>query len=244
MGKAVRRALGVTWFALRVVYREMVPLTGVGLMWFVLCVTLPSGAYWLADRLWPGSWLRLVAVPLGLVVLPPATAGLYLVAERVAQERSFEHRLFWRGFRDHVAHSYGLVSVIVLSGSVLIFDAAFYLQREDSVSLIVGFAGIGFLVFWLAVQLYLFPLLIEEEDKALKGILKNAGLLTLAFPFFSLGILLVSLMATVLGAFLLFLMPTLWMPFLAVLNSRALLSSLDEVRRYREAQHASGVKEH
>ena len=73
-------------------------------------------------------------------------------------------------------------------------------------------------------------------NNILKVILKNASLLTLAYPIFVLGILLAIALSTALSAILLILLPTLWMPFVAVISCRALASSLDTVELYRQKQ--------
>jgi len=46
----------------------------------------------------------------------------------------------------------------------------------------------------------------------------------------------VLVLITVLSVISLILMPTLWMPFVALLNNRALVSSLGQVEQYRQAQ--------
>jgi len=113
----------------------------------------------------------------------------------------------------------------------------FYLSSENLAFSVIGFLGIWALLFWLAVQVYLFPLMLMQEDNKVLLIVKNASLLALAYPLFALGILVVTLLATALSVLLIFiLLATIWMPFVAVLNSRATVSSLDEVQAYRQRQ--------
>jgi hypothetical protein len=78
--------------------------------------------------------------------------------------------------------------------------------------------------------------MIHQEDKRLLLIFKNGSLLTLAYPFFALGILVGLLLVTALSVLLIILLPTLWMPLVALINSRALVSSLGEVEQYQQAQ--------
>ena len=67
--------------------------------------------------------------------------------------------------------------------------------------------------------------------------LKNASLLTLAYPLFALGILVVTALVTALSALLVFiLLATVWMPFIAILNSRATMSSLQQVEGHKQRQ--------
>jgi hypothetical protein len=60
--------------------------------------------------------------------------------------------------------------------------------------------------------------------------------LTLAYPFFALGILIGLLLLTALSVLLVILLPTLWMPLVTLLNNRALVSSLGQVEQYQQAQ--------
>jgi uncharacterized membrane protein YesL len=101
--------------------------------------------------------------------------------------------------------------------------------------LAVGLIGLWILIFWLGIQVYLFPLMVLQEEKSLKLILKNASLLTLSYPLFVLGICIVIVLVTALSALLpiLFL---LWMPFVSTLNNRALTFSLERVKEYQRAQ--------
>jgi hypothetical protein len=102
---------------------------------------------------------------------------------------------------------------------------------------VIGFLGLWALLFWSTVQIYLLPLVTMQEDRRVKVILKNAGLLTLAYPFYALVILIIALLATVLSVALVFvLLATIWMPFVAVLFSRATFSSLREVEAFRQRQ--------
>lgn len=231
----MRRVLAVAWFSVRAVQDDLIALSGVGLAWFALAVLLPYAAFWLVSAYLPVAIIKVPVVLLSLIPAAPATAGLYVVAHRVARGQNIKFRFFWEGLKTYLGSSLKLGALIALSGAILAFDLYFYLRAEQLVFRAIGFLGLWAMAFWLALQLYLFPLLVHQEDKRLKVVIKNAAMLTLAYPFFSLGILVVALLATALSVLLLFvLVATVWMPFVAVLNSRALVSTLEIVEQFRE----------
>ncbi len=230
----MRRVFAVTWFTLRAMYDEMYALAGMGLIWFLIAVAVPYGLTALA-RLAASPALFVFAALLSLIPIPPITGALYYVAGHVAREKRIEFGYFWRGFRQHFWLSWKIGGIVLFSGAILILDVYFYLNAGSLVFSIIGFLGLWALLFWAMVQIYLFPLAFAQETPSLRQTLRNAGLLVLAYPLFALGIALVTVLATALSVLLLaVLVATLCMPFVAVLCSRASLSSLEEVERYRQ----------
>jgi len=232
----MKRIFGVVWFAIRTTYDDLYTLVGMGVVWFAVAVLLPYGVFWLTATFIPILAVMIPAILISLIPAPPITAALYHVASHLAREKRIEFNYFWQGFRSYFGLSWKVAGVLLLIGALLTFDVVFYLRSENTIFSIIGFLGLWALAFWLAIQVYVFPLMVFQEDKSLKTILKNASLLTLAYPIFVLGILITIALATVLSGVLLILLPTLWMPFIAVLNCRALASSVDRVETYRKAQ--------
>jgi uncharacterized membrane protein YesL len=181
-----------------------------------------------------------------LVALIPATVvtgGLYAVGMRIAQERRVSFADFWHSIAQHYLLSLKLGATILITGIILLVDVLFYLNTGITALTILGLVGLWGLLLWIAVQIYLFPMAFLLEEPRLTVILKNSGALTLAYPFFALGILVTAALATAVSVLLLLiLLATAWMPFIAVLSSRATLSSLDEVKR-AQAQSAQRRKE-
>ena len=63
---------------------------------------------------------------------------------------------------------------------------------------VLGFIMLWVLLFWIAMQVYLFPLLIALEEKRLGLMFKNAAQLVMVFPLFCLLMLVVALLVTAL----------------------------------------------
>jgi len=229
----LRRILSVTGFALRAVYDELFALAGMGLIWFAIAVVLPYGVLRLtASTLSPAG--TAIAALIALIPGLPATGALYAVAVRIAQEKRIAFADFWQGIAQHYVLSLKLGGAILASGIILVVDVLFYLNSGVLAFTVIGFLGLWGLLLWTAVQIYLFPMAFLLEEPRLSLVLKNGGALTLAYPFFALGILLVIALATALSVLLLLvLLATVWMPFIAILSSRATLSSTEEVKHYR-----------
>jgi uncharacterized membrane protein YesL len=233
----MKRVPGVIWFAVRNAYDELFPLSGMGLIWFVMAIVPPLGVFELARSVLPNSpVLGIILFLVSLIPAPPATAALYYVTSFIAREKRIEFNYFWRGFKAYFWRSWAVAGVLLVIGAILVVDVVFYLRSESTLFAIVGFLGIWALALWLAIQVYLFPLMIHQEDKRLWLILKNGSLLTLAYPIFALGILVGVVLVTALSVLLVILLPTLCMPLVALINNRALVSSLGEVEQYQQAR--------
>jgi uncharacterized membrane protein YesL len=233
----MKRVPSVVWFAIRNIYDELFPLSGMGVIWFVMAVVPPLGIFELTRTYLPNNpALGIVLILISLIPAPPATAALYYVTSFIARQKRIEFNYFWQGLKTYFWRSWAVAGVLLVIGVILVVDVMFYLRSSNTLFAIIGFLGIWALALWLVIQIYLFPLMIHQEDKRLLSIFKNGSLLTLAYPFFALGILLAMVLFTAASVLLIILLPTLWMPFVTLLNNRALVSSLGEVERYQQAQ--------
>jgi uncharacterized membrane protein YesL len=225
------------WFAIRGVYDELFPLAGMGLLWFLMTVVPPGLAIQLASTLGLSPGLAIPLILISLIPAPPATAAVYHVTSFIAREKRIEFGYFWQGFKAYLGRSWAVAGVLIAVGAILAIDVRFFFDRLDNTAFLVMFlVSLWAVLFWVAIQIYLYPLMVSQEDKRLLLIFKNAALLVLAYPFFALLILIVLVLITVLSVISLILMPTLWMPFVALLNNRALVSSMRLVEQYRQAQ--------
>jgi len=225
----------VTGFALRAVYDELFALAAMGLIWFAVAALLPYGVLRFTASTLPPTGTAIAAL-VALIPGLPVTGALYAVAMRIAQEKRVAFADFWQGITQHYLLSLRLGGAILVSGIVLVVDVLFYLNSGVPALTIIGFLGLWGLLLWMAVQIHLFPMAFLLEEPRLSLVVKNGGALTLAYPLFALGILLVLALATALSILLLLiLLATVWMPFIAVLSSRATLSSIEEVKHYQAA---------
>jgi uncharacterized membrane protein YesL len=159
-------------------------------------LSLAAGVFWrrlgimvLANVVW-----LLLSLP--IVTWPAATAGLFSLVRRVIEEelavasRDAHIHDFWEGFRRYWTNS-SLLAIIDLSGLGIIAVALVFYGRSglEPLRWLVGPIGLIGLV-WLTAQLYLYPLLLQRPERPVWVILREALLLALGYPLFSLSLLL------------------------------------------------------
>lgn len=231
----MRRALSVIWFSIRAVYDELLVLAGIGGIWLAMSLLIPLGVLWLTRSL-PVSVITILLNLGSFALMPPCTAAVFEVAVSIAREKRIEFGYFWQGFKAHWKTSYKIAGILFISGAVLVFNALFYLDHaQNTLFLVLGISVLWGLLFWLCVQIYLWPLGTQKEKRTMPMV-QGAGLLTLAFPIFALVIMIAIALVTALSIVLPALLP-LWMPFVAVLSSRAFESSSHQVDTLKKMWH-------
>lgn len=156
MGMAFR----VMWTAFKDYYEEMFTLVGANLLWVVL------------------------AIP--VVTIPPATAGMLYLTNQVAHHKSIEFRMFFEGFKKYFWKSYLLALLNLLAASIFYANLAFYGQMDGQWAVIVRGVFVGLAVMWVLIQIYVFPMLLEQQEAKLLLALRNAAFLTFASPIMTL----------------------------------------------------------
>ncbi|MBM4432219.1 MAG: hypothetical protein FJ026_18000 [Chloroflexi bacterium] len=196
------RALRTFCQALRDLYDELFLFAGVSVLW------------------WLGTLL--------VVPCPPVTAGLCSLAYRVAHEQRVELSFFWQEIRGHFGKSWRLAAVNLLALSVVVVNFLFYWNVRN----LLRYAAVVWVylfLLWLAAQLYLFPLLFEMGEPRLRWLLRNAVLLPLLHPGYTLLLLILLLAATALSVVLPFLLIVAWPALVALVGARATATVIEEV---------------
>ena len=142
-------------------YHNMAELVIVNLLWFLL--TIP------------------------VVTAPPAAAGLYYATNQVAYEKTINWRTFFEGFRTHFWMSWRWALMVVLGTVLILSNIWFYRGFEAQWSVWLQSFFMGLLVLWGLLNLYTFPLLLEQSDRRLVIALRNSLVLYIRRPLFSLG---------------------------------------------------------
>jgi len=193
MGTAFR----VFWAALKDYYDEMFRLVGANLLW-------------------------VLSIPL-VITLPPATAGMFYLTNQVAHHKSVELGMFFEGFKKYFLKSWLLT--LLNAAALLIFytNFTFYGARVAGQwgSILQGLF-VGLAVMWCLIQLYVFPMLFEQEEPRLLLALRNAALMAFASPIATL-VLGVLLVATALLSF------ALALPFAVALMAVVCLAANEAV---------------
>ena len=231
----MKRALAVTWFAVRALYDELFLMSAMGFIWFVVALALPYGVFYLVS-LTGNVGLTIAAAAISLIPLPPITGALYSVAIHIAREKRIEFGYFWEGFKTHFWQSWKVGLIALLGLGILVIDVFFYLGSDNMVFKVVGVVVLWALLFWALIQVYLMPLSLIQEDPRLRTMLRNAGLLTLAFPLYGVTLLVITALVTALSIVLVVLLVTVWIPFVAILFCRATISSVREAEAIQKSQ--------
>lgn len=204
--------------ALRVVGRsfrdwwdEMFLMVGVNLMW------------------------ALLALP--VVTIFPATMGAMNVAHHKAHGRRVEFDHFWQGFRQYFGKAWvlGAINVVVL---VMIgFNILFYLNQPNWL-FYLSILWLYLLLLWLGLQMYVFPLAIEQDDKSVKLIYRNAALLAVGRPLFTLVVAVIQVLLLAVSIALSPLLLLVYVPLSSLIANHALIDSLANIeeRRTRAAR--------
>lgn len=143
--------------------------------------------------------LQSVAViPFGIVavigVLPnPASAGLQYTARELARGERVMFSDQWQGLRE-----YWLVAlrswILSFGGSCIVFLNVFFYGRpstEGGLFTIVEFMWLAALLFWLALHVYIYPLLFAQTEKRAFLTYRNALVIVVSRPLFTLTVMLV-----------------------------------------------------
>ena len=142
--------------------------------------------------IWTNVLWALLTLP--LVTAPAAWAGLVKVSHAAQTQPRVEIGLFWDGFRQNLRR--GLV-MFVLNVIVIVVNVVNLAAYGGQTGLAASFArGVWILALavWLALQLYLWPLLYEMKQPRLLGAMRNALVMMYLNPLFTLTVVLCALL--------------------------------------------------
>jgi uncharacterized membrane protein YesL len=203
----MKDAFRITWLSLRDTYEELFILVGANLLALALFIPVVTG--------------------------PPALAGLHYLGFCIATGKRIEFGFFWQGFRTYFLDSWKLTALNVLIFGLLGVDVWFYMSRVQGVWRVVGLVGVWMLLIWALAQLYAFPLLVRQQERKLFLAVKNAVLLTLAYPIFSLTSGLLLALILVLSAAVPVVFALAGLSFAAVMGAHALRHGIDMVEAHQ-----------
>lgn len=140
-----------------------------------------------------------IALSLPIITAPGAWAGLVRFSYYAQRQPTVSFDEFWQGFRENLKRGMviGILNVVIVFVNVANLYAYQYETGAGAVALRVVwlFALFG----WFAIQLYVWPLLYAMEQPNLKGAYRNAGVMILLNPLFTLGVWFVCAVVAVLS---------------------------------------------
>ncbi len=173
-------AFRVLWQAIRDFYDEMFVMVGANLLWVVMAIPV-------------------VTIPLG-------NAGMMYLTNQIAHHKSIEFRMFFQGIKEYWAKSYLLALLNVLAAVLFYANMRFYGQMNASWASVIQGLFVGLFVIWCLIQIYVFPMLMEQQEPRLLLALRNAAFLAFASPIptIVLAVLLIVVAALCIGLAFLF----------------------------------------
>ncbi len=197
------RALRVVALSIRDFYEEMFLFVPLNLVW----------------------WLAAILV----IPLAPVSAGLYYISHRIAHEQRVGADFFKEAVRDFLWPSLrlGVLDVVILI--TILVNLMFYSRFTNWIRLITILWIYG-LILWAAAQLYLFPLLFEQQEPKVLTVVRNAAVLVLAQPLFTLVVFLLAVVLTVICVVLPVLLVLVWPGLMSLIGARALATVLEDIR--------------
>jgi len=200
------RAIKTFVQALRDLYEDLMLLCGVSLVWWVANLLIIPG--------------------------PPATAGLYYLAHRIVHEQRVEFSFFRQEARERFGRSWLVAGISLLVLIVFAANIIFYIQFES----FVRYAAVVcayFILMWLAMQIYVFPLISEMDEPRLGWLLRNGLILALARPGYTMLLLILLAVTTALCVVLPFLLLLIWPALVALVSARATMTVLEDMPQRR-----------
>jgi len=167
-----------------------------------------QGPWWVAP---------LIAIPAG-----PACAALSHTARRVSRGLTVDRAHFMAAFRRYwrpalAANAAGLGIL-----SLLLLNLVFYFGRTDPFLQAFSVLWLFLTVFWVGVLVYLFPVLVGQEQPRPGAALRTAALLALGNPLFTALLVAIGVLFTAASGAVFLLLIFVWPALLALMGEHAL----------------------
>jgi len=218
----ISEAMSVFWQTLKDTWEELYPLAIVNLVWlFSWAIPIGIGS---AVGLW---YVFFPTAVLSLLIFAVSTSGIYYVAARVAHAKTFHFYDFIQGIKLYWWRA--ILWLLVNAGVIfmIILNLRFYPSAfQGGWVIFVSGLWLALLVFWLAMQVYYWPLIMQQEEPKLLMGWRNAAYLILANPFYSFFIISFAIVLLAISVALTLPFVFVGMGMQAVLASNAVLTLL------------------
>lgn len=128
-------------------------------------------------------WLLLC---LPIITIPPAFAGLYYSTSRLVQKEASSRKTFFEGFKKYFRASYYWFFLNLIVVGLLLFNIDISIQNSQ-VRWLQFFSGVSWVILfaWVLIQIYTFPILIQQNNPRLLLALRNSVVLWFKYIIFS-----------------------------------------------------------
>lgn len=129
---------------------------------------------------------------LTIVLGPPSMAALHAMCQRAADGYAIKVEEYFGALRRYFGRSWLYAAPSILVNVLIVANIWFYADFEQEWAAWVQAAWLAGLLFWNAVQFYVFPYMIVQDDKRWLVALRNSALTAGANPLFTLILLVLS----------------------------------------------------
>jgi len=236
MGKGFR----AIWSGITDAYGELFPVVGMNLLWLLFSTPIAAvgllfvviGTASIGEEQRQAAIGVLVVLMLVLMTIGPnpAAAGIHLWANRLVKEERVEFSLFWEGLRAYWWKATRLFLISLVGFVLLLVNALFYLRSDSQILQLFGIVWLYAIYFWISMQIYQLPLLIEQEDKRLRLVLRNSFFLALSNFLTTFVVVVICTVLTVISLGLTLLIALVTGATVALICTRALHLLLERYR--------------
>ncbi|MDI9441546.1 MAG: hypothetical protein QM392_05395 [Bacillota bacterium] len=220
-------------------YEHLGKLALLNLVWFTVGVgPLMIGAY----LPWESPLVLFVAGMLSLITLGGAFPALHSMTNRIIDGEVINWRQFLPAFKKYVVRGTILLALRLFGFFVLTFNIWVALNKPSTLYLILSGFWLWGIVYWYAMQQYVYPLL-TRHDLGVLTVLKRAALLTLDNPLASVFVFVISVVINVLSVILTVPLTIFTAGFLAFLQNNFLLGLLEKYSEPEEKVVESGEQQ-
>ncbi len=173
---------------------------------------------------WANVFWFLLTIP--IITAPAAWAGLVNLSRQSYLNRTVTLDDFWAGFRMNVWRGMVMVVLNIVVIGLNLFNLGSYANATDFTTLTLRSMWWLTLVIWLVVQFYMWPLFYELKKPTLWGALRNAFVMAMLNPLFTIVLMVVVALLVAVSTFLFPVWAVLTGSALAALSTDAVLDRL------------------
>ena len=127
-----------------------------------------------------------------IVLGPTAMAALHAMCQRAADCYAIKTEEYFQAARKYFVRAWLFAAPALVVNVLIVWNIAFYADFQQEWAVWVQAAWLAALLFWNAVQFYMFPFLVAQDDKRWLIALRNSALTAGANPLFTLFLLVIS----------------------------------------------------
>jgi uncharacterized membrane protein YesL len=166
---------------------------------------------------------------LPIITIPPAFAGLNYGVNQLTHREQADWKTFFTGFKEFFWLSYKWALLNVAVFVILFSNIYFYGQMKEAWAFPVQTLFLSLTVIWIIIQMYVFPLLLEQQDRRLRTALRNSLVLIARKPWITIVLILMTAILVALSVYFTILFSILSVSLIVYLQNYFTIFIIDEL---------------